>query len=144
LGGILAQPTKIQIYSDGASRGNPGPSAIAYTIYDEQNNLIDQASKYIGRATNSEAEYDALIWAMDVACSYCRNEVRFHSDSEFMINQVNGVYRVHKENMRMRLEKVNIKKSLFKQSDFVHVGRNNAKMQLVDKLANQALAKEGF
>jgi ribonuclease HI len=140
----MVQPESITVYTDGAARSNPGPAAIGYVIYDRWGILLEQDAKYVGRLTNNEAEYEALLWAMDQACGHCRKTAMFHSDSELVVRQIKGEYRAKKKNLLGRLEKVLAKKALFEVFDITHVPRTNRRLQTVDKLVNDALNKEGF
>ncbi|MCL7414840.1 MAG: ribonuclease H, partial [ANME-2 cluster archaeon] len=66
---------KVFVVTDGASRGNPGPSAIGYGIYDTDWVVIEEKAEYIGKGTNNEAEYRALVAALERAARYCKDEV---------------------------------------------------------------------
>jgi len=69
---------KIILVTDGGSRGNPGPSSIGYGIYDQDWNAIEEKSEYIGKGTNNEAEYQALISALGRATRYCKDDVEHY------------------------------------------------------------------
>ena len=140
----MPQPNKILVYSDGASRRNPGPAAIGFAIYDQNGNLLEQNAQYIGENTNNTAEYRALLWAMDRSCAHCRKNIRIHSDSELVVKQMTGVYRAKKDHLRDLLQEALNKKALFESFEIVHVPRNNSRLQAVDKLVNSALDQEGF
>lgn len=135
----MGQSKKIQVFSDGASRGNPGPAAIAYAIYDESGVLIDSGARSIGRATNNEAEYQALLLAMERACFHSKDTAHFFSDSELVVRQVNGRYRTKNERMRGYLQKVLSKMTSFREVRVTHVPRENERTQLVDKMVNDVL-----
>ena len=85
---------RVIINADGASRGNPGPAAIGATIKDEQGRLIASISRRIGRATNNQAEYRALIAALEKATRLGVKEANIYLDSELVVKQINGKYRV--------------------------------------------------
>ena len=85
---------KLVIFTDGASRGNPGPAAIGAIIKDEQGRLITSISQAIGRTTNNQAEYRAVIAALEQAIRLGADQVELHSDSEWLVRQINGRYRV--------------------------------------------------
>ena len=138
------QPKELLVYTDAASRGNRGPASIGYLILDAEKNHIESNAKHIGDHTNNEAEYEALIWAMDRASAHCRECVTFHSDSELVVRQVNGVYRVKKDNLRPYVEKILTKRAFFKSFELVHVPRSNTYIVTVDGLVNDVLDKEGF
>jgi ribonuclease HI len=85
---------KAEIYSDGASRGNPGMAAIGAVIKDEKGKLISSLSKAIGRATNNQAEYYALITIMKEALKLGVSDVVIHADSELIVKQLNGKWKI--------------------------------------------------
>ena len=85
---------KMIIYADGASLGNPGPAAIGAIIKDEQGQLLDVVSQRIGPATNNQDEYKALIAALEKAVKLGAGEVEINLDSELLVRQINGKYRV--------------------------------------------------
>jgi ribonuclease HI len=88
----------LNIYTDGGSRGNPGPSGFGVVVYDESKKIISQISKFIGVKTNNEAEYsallDALIWVKDNLVNYDISSLNFYSDSQLMVRQLQGKYKV--------------------------------------------------
>ena len=90
----------INIFIDGASRGNPGPSGIGIVFCDEQNSVIKKLFKFIGNATNNVAEYSALVYAMQEALIDRYDEVRIKSDSELLTKQLTGEYKVKNDNLR--------------------------------------------
>lgn len=140
----MAGKSQHMIYTDGAARGNPGPAASGYAIFGPDGRLLDKDAKCIGRRTNNEAEYEALIWAIQRTKEFTRGDVRFHSDSELMVRQVNGVYQVKKEHLRALVDKVKAEASGFSGFRLVHVPRENERIQLVDALVNDALDGQGF
>ena len=97
---MLKKPTKIIIYTDGGSRGNPGPAGIGVVILNEKNQVIKKYSEYLGKATNNEAEYQAVVFALKkVKALFGKKKIRtfnieVKSDSELLINQLNGKYKV--------------------------------------------------
>jgi ribonuclease HI len=133
-----------EVYTDGAARGNPGPAAIGYAVYDSGGRLIEKASRFVGRRTNSEAEYEALLWAIERASKLTSGRVKFYSDSEFMVRQVRGVYRANDDRMRGFLSEVRESIKLFDSFEIVHVRREDPKITLVDGLVNAALTEKGF
>ena len=85
---------KVIIHADGASRGNPGQSAIGATIEDDEGRLLASLSRPIGRATNNQAEYRAVIAALKEALKLGAVEADIYLDSELVVKQINGSYRV--------------------------------------------------
>jgi ribonuclease HI len=91
---------KLIIYVDGASRGNPGRAAIGGVITDAKGKQIDWISQRIDDTTNNQAEYQALIAALKKAKSLKAKEVLVNSDSELMVKQILGLYRVKNEGLK--------------------------------------------
>ena len=87
---------KVKSLSDGASRGNPGPSAIAFMILAENGKILKRYSKYVGIRTNNQAEYEALISALAFASKLTSQEVVCYMDSELVVKHLNGEYQVKK------------------------------------------------
>lgn len=85
---------RLRIFSDGCSRGNPGPAGIGYLIFDENDLLISSKGKYVGIRTNNEVEYLAAIEALREALILGASEVELFSDSELLVKQVKGEYSV--------------------------------------------------
>jgi len=87
-------PGQITIFTDGGSRGNPGPAAAAYVLMDEKSNRIEARGFYLGRTTNNFAEYTALLRGLQAAKQIKAKQVTVLSDSELLVRQINGEYRV--------------------------------------------------
>lgn len=85
---------RLLIYTDGASRGNPGKSGIGVVICDKKHNVIEEVSRYIGETTNNVAEYKALIAGLERVLEYGPKEVGILSDSELLVKQLRGEYGV--------------------------------------------------
>lgn len=122
---------------DGLSKGNPGPSAIGVVIRDAQGRLVDSISNRIGMATNNQAEYRALIAALERAIELNAKEIHLESDSELLVRQVNGRYRVKNPTLRSLYQKVLQLRNKLDCLTIVHIPRQqNAE---ADKLANWAI-----
>ena len=85
---------RVVVWTDGASLGNPGLAAIGVTIKDEQGRLLARISQGIGRTTNNQAEYRAIIASLEEATRLGARQVDVNSDSELVVRQINGEYRV--------------------------------------------------
>lgn len=135
----LFLPSGYHIYIDGASRGNPGPSGIGVIIYDGKEE-VKKIKKYIGEGTNNEAEYMALIEAVKEAIKLKFFSIRVYSDSELLVSQINGDYRVLDPKLSKLYQRAY--KEIHKLSSFriKHLGRR--KNQEADKLANEAIDDE--
>ena len=89
---------KVQIFTDGAARGNPGPAGIGVVIKSEKETLLE-VSDYIGKTTNNVAEYMALIRGLEEALDMGNKSVEVYSDSELVVKQLNGEYKVKNEGL---------------------------------------------
>lgn len=128
---------KVVIHSDGVSRGNPGPAAIGAIIRDERGRLLASISQPIGRATNNQAEYRAIIAALEKALTLGARQVELNSDSELVVRQIKGQYRVRKEALRPLYQRVKELQSLLEGFTVRHIPRQQNRE--ADKLANAAL-----
>lgn len=137
-----ADDQPLSLYTDGASRGNPGPSAIAYAVYDQTGQLIEKGARCIGRHTNNEAEYEAVLLGLQKVTERRCTSVRVFSDSELVVRQVTGVYRTRDKRMAKYVARVQEYNEIFGTVKFVSVRRENPGTELVDALVNDALDSE--
>jgi ribonuclease HI len=128
---------RLVIHTDGVSRGNPGLAAIGATIKDEQGKLITSISRRIGWATNNQAEYRAVIAALENAIRLGARQVELNSDSELVVRQINGRYRVKNEALKPLFGKVKELQSSLESCTINHVPRQQNRE--ADRLANAAL-----
>ncbi len=128
---------KVILNVDGASRGNPGPAAIGVTIKDENLFVIATISEKIGETTNNQAEYRALIAGLKKAISLGCRQILVRSDSELLVRQVQGKYRVKNAQLRPLYEEV--VKLAYSLSDFDMTSVPREQNREADKLANLAL-----
>ncbi len=95
---------KYKLFTDGGSRGNPGPAAIGIILFDEDNKLVWFDSKYIGNATNNIAEYKAILHGLNTYSKLVsetdEHELICHLDSELVVKQLNGEYKVKDANLK--------------------------------------------
>jgi len=127
----------IEIYVDGGARGNPGPAGVGVLILDGAGKKIKDISKYIGEATNNVAEYSALLYGLEEALILRADELKINLDSELVVKQLNGEYRVKDVNLRPLFERaLNMLKS-FKNFELNHIDRSKNKE--ADKLVNRAI-----
>jgi ribonuclease HI len=133
----------IYIYTDGASRGNPGKSASGYLILDSSNKPLIKEVFYNGRKTNNFAEYMAIIAALEkVAKLYgYENNVILTSDSEVAVKQINGLYKVKEKHLKELNKKVIELASKFKSCKFQNAKRENKYIAMVDRELNRFLDK---
>jgi ribonuclease HI len=124
---------------DGGSRGNPGPAGIGVVVCAADGTPLVTLGRFIGRATNNVAEYKALITAMEQALALGAKKVLIRGDSELVIKQMTGVYRVKNPDMRVLFDQAKFVIRKFDQAKFEHNLRH--KNELADKLANLAMDK---
>ncbi len=129
--------SSLVIYVDGASRGNPGPAGIGIVINDSDDRQVGKVCAYIGEQTNNFAEYTALIRALKIAIYYKTRVLRIRTDSELVVKQLKGEYKVNNENIRpLYNEAVKLKK-LINSCKIEHVSRNfNDKADYLAKKAS--------
>ena len=128
---------KVIIWVDGASHGNPGPAAIGAVIKDEESRPIARISQRIGTTTNNQAEYRAIIAALEKAIKLGATHVELNSDSELVVKQINGRYRVKKATLKPLYQQVKQRQSLLTGFTITHIPREQNTE--ADKLANAAL-----
>ena len=126
-----------KIYSDGACRGNPGPSGIGAVILNDKGKTIHEISKFIGTTTNNVAEYEALLEALDYCVKKKLSPVEILADSQLMIRQLSGQYKVKHPNMIPLHQKAKAYLSQLKVVGFTHVLREFNKR--ADELANEGI-----
>lgn len=134
---------KVITFTDGASRGNPGPASVGVLIMDEHEKVILQDYQYIGITTNNEAEYRALILALDHAAKLHAKSVECFMDSELVQRQLNGRYKVKAAKMVLLHAEVKSRASQFDTVTFSHVRREHPNQKIADALANKALDERG-
>ena len=128
----------IRVYTDGASRGNPGPGAIAFIILDGKGEVIMEHKHFIGKCTNNIAEYRALISALERAKKF-GSEITCFSDSKLMINQLKGNYKVKKDHLKTLFEKAKSLEKAFKKVEYKNVRRTDPNIKKVDRMVNLVL-----
>ena len=128
---------KVIIYTDGAAEPNPGPAAIGVVIKDEKGNIISSISKRIGQTTNNQAEYWAVIAALEEAVKLGAKSVDLKSDSELVVRQLTGMYKVRKEELKPLFQKVKQLQNSLESFQVTHIKRNRNKA--ADRLTKKAL-----
>jgi len=129
----------LEIYTDGACSGNPGPAAIGVVIK-KNGKVIKEFSRSIGQATNNIAEYTALIYALQEALALKAGHIKIFTDSELLYNQLKGSYKVKNANIKPLFDQVKNLAKGFKKIEMTVVPREQNKD--ADRLATQAIKKE--
>lgn len=125
------------LFSDGGSRGNPGTAGAGFVLYDENNNEIFAGKHYLGTATNNHAEYMALLLGLQKAYEMGIKSLDCFLDSELIVRQLSGQYRVKHTDLKSLFEHVIQQKNNFEHVSFCHIPR--AKNKRADMLANEAM-----
>ncbi len=131
----------IYLNTDGGARGNPGPSATGVIVSDLQNNVLHTTGTYLGVKTNNEAEYEALIEGLNFILNNNLDlDVVCRLDSELVVKQLNGLYKVKNDRMALLHATVMNLKTKFKSLKFTHVLRSANK--LADLTVNKILDEQ--
>jgi ribonuclease HI len=130
------------VYIDGASRGNPGHSGIGIAVYDENKKPVKAFGCYLGKLTNNMAEYMSAIFALITLLELGEKSAVIYSDSELLVRQLNGEYRVKNEKLLPFYIQIKFILRSFKKINFCHLGREHNK--LADRLANRAIDEKGY
>ncbi|MBI4114533.1 MAG: ribonuclease HI family protein [Candidatus Niyogibacteria bacterium] len=138
---------KIIIYTDGGSRGNPGPAAIGVVIQDEKERTIKKYGEAVGHRTNNEAEYEAVIFALKKVKQLFGGEkvkkmqIEFRMDSELVTKQLNNEYKIEEEKLIPLFIKIHNLRMDFGETVFKYIQRGKNKE--ADRLLNEALDEGG-
>lgn len=138
---------KLIIYTDGGSRGNPGPAAFGYVIKDAEGTMLKRQGGAIGKATNNEAEYQAVIAALKKTKQMLGKEklkqtrIEVRMDSQLAVEQLSGRYKIENEKLQpLFMEIWNLRVELGGNISFVHISREQNKE--ADRMVNEALDAE--
>jgi ribonuclease HI len=131
---------EVSAYCDGASRGNPGEAACAVVILDEAGTEVLTRTRRLGFATNNVAEYNGVLLALETADELGAKKVRLRLDSELVVNQLNGRYKVKNANLKSLHDQAGVLLARFSTCSIEHISREEN--QEADKLANDALDRK--
>ena len=136
---------QINVYTDGGSRGNPGHSGYGLVIYDDNQKILFKESKYLGIKTNNEAEYSGLVgaltWLNQNQQSFDLSQINFYADSQLMIRQMQGLYKVKADNLKPLFQQAKeIINTISAPIYFKDVRRELN--ELADELANEAMDRK--
>lgn len=133
--------TPCVLYTDGGSRGNPGPAGSGFVLLDPSGAVMCAAGHFLGEATNNRAEYDGLIRGLEAALSRECRALEVRMDSELIVRQMTGRYRVKNEGLKEPFARARALASRVGDVLFVHVRR--AENTEADRLANEAMDARG-
>jgi ribonuclease HI len=125
------------LYCDGASRGNPGLAGAGVVLLDPDGEVRVQEQAYLGQATNNVAEYQALLLGLQQARKLGIRRLRVHSDSELLVRQINGIYRVRQPHLLPLWREARQELERFESCEIIHVPRELNRQ--ADRLANQGI-----
>jgi ribonuclease HI/ADP-ribose pyrophosphatase YjhB (NUDIX family) len=133
------------MYSDGGSRGNPGPSAAAFVILDDQGQVVDRGGAYLGITTNNQAEYHGVRLGLERALESGILDVEFRVDSMLVVNQLRGLYKIKNRELWPIYERIEALLPQFTRIKFTHVPRelNQTADALVNKILDEHLSQPG-
>jgi len=123
--------------ADGGSRGNPGPAGIGFILLDDSGNPVYRGGRFIGQATNNVAEYEALLWGMEVALAAQMGDILIELDSELVVKQLLGQYRVRNANLKPLHQRAMTLLKRFSRVSVAHIPRSSNTQ--ADALANEAM-----
>ena len=133
---------KILVHSDGASRGNPGPAGMGVVIYDGKGQTLWRGSRFLGKTTNNVAEYKAFLWGVEKALELSPSSVKFCMDSQLIVNQIKGIYRVKHAGLKPLYDEAVKRLDRLAHYSVEHVPREENRE--ADRLANEGIDKEGL
>lgn len=130
-------PSAFTLRTDGGARGNPGPAGAGFVLEDQDGAVVRSGGRFLGTRTNNAAEYEALVWGLETALDEGVRDLCIRADSELMVKQVSGLYRVKNEGLRPLHARAKSLLSSFDSYEIRHVRREeNA---AADALANAAM-----
>ena len=134
---MATKKSHVIIYSDGGSRGNPGPSAAAFVVQDEHGQHIEEGGEYLGITTNNQAEYHGVRLGLECANRLGLSSIEFRIDSMLVVNQLRGMYKIKNRELWPIHERIRTLIDLFDKVHFTHVPRELN--QVADALVNSIL-----
>ena len=132
-----ASVSRLKIYTDGGSRGNPGPAASGYVLFDENDGIVAKEGIYLGITTNNQAEYQALKLALEAAKKFNAVSLDIYMDSLLIVNQIKGIYRVKKPELIPVYDSIKKLIDDFELVKFTHIPRSLN--TIADAAVNEAL-----
>jgi ribonuclease HI len=134
---VSAAPESVVLYTDGAARGNPGPAGAGVRVCAADGAPLDEIAEYLGETTNNVAEYRALLLGLERARALGARRVEVRSDSELLVRQMNGEYKVRNVGLRELVTRARALERAFAHVEYTHVRRESNRE--ADRLANLAI-----
>lgn len=133
----MLTPAVICLFSDGGARRNPGPAGIGFVLTNEGGAVLEKKGHYIGRTTNNIAEYTALLEGLKAAGKYSPRKVVCFLDSQLVVNQLNGSFRVKKKHLLKFVSRIKALENSFPAVEYRFIPRQKNKE--ADRLVNEAI-----
>lgn len=127
----------MKLHTDGGARGNPGPAAAGAVLSTDNGDVIKERGIYLGICTNNEAEYDALKLGLELALSESVTDITCYLDSELVVKQLKGEYKVKNERLQRKFIEINSIAKKFSSITYTHVPRKENKA--ADRIVNDVL-----
>ncbi len=134
----------LRVYADGGSRKNPGAAAIGVVVCSDDDRILEEHASYIGTASNNEAEYRAILKGLEMAAKRGASEILCTSDSELVVRQLTGAYRVRHPRLRPLYEAAKAGERMFRKVAYRQLPRLTGHLARADELVNLALDDAGF
>jgi ribonuclease HI len=131
--------SEVRLVTDGGSRGNPGPGAIGIIILDNGGNELERHAELIGVSTNNEAEYKALAKGLDLCAKHTRGKVDCFLDSQLVVYQMNGHFRLKDDTLRRLYYDVKKHEWPFDEVVYTHVPNTDPQIMIAHRLLSEAL-----
>jgi len=131
---------KLLLFSDGGARNNPGPAAVGFVIKTEAGQILKEGSRFLGKATNNEAEYQALIDGLEAAKEFVPDHLDCFLDSSLVVNQLNGVFKIKQAHLQELVFKVKALEQSLKSVRYQYIPREKNKE--ADALVNKVLDEQ--
>ena len=136
------EQVQLAVYTDGAARKNPGPSALGFVVYQiPEQKLLAKKSKYLGRKTNNQAEYLAVIAALNYCKRYPDASINIYSDSQLVVNQLNKAWKIRNQQLGEYARVIENLNANFAHVGFNYVPRTTKQIQIADALCNAEMDK---
>ena len=130
---------KLLLHTDGGARGNPGPAAVGWVLFTDEERIIDHGSEYLGETTNNVAEYEGLIRGLAAAKRRDCDDLDVYMDSELVVKQVIGEYKVKAAHLKELRDRAADMLASFEAHSISHVARSHPRQARADQLVNEVL-----
>jgi ribonuclease HI len=130
---------KLISYSDGGARGNPGPAAIGIVICDHRGRVVEKRAEFLGKSTNNQAEYAALIRSLKIAKKLGAIELECYLDSELVASQAGGYYKTKNPVLKKMLSELKKLESAFRKVEYIAIRRSQGMIPEADRILNKKL-----